>query len=152
MYTLKKEFRVETAHILDDSYMQECQMFHGHSAKIVVSICALGLNKAGMVMDFKLLKELFMPLYKTLDHHCLISEDKCSKVFRQAYDEIIPFGFVKVPFNPTAENIAAWLYNNFQKTLDEYRAAHPGELGNFYLNYIEYWETENACVRYDPNY
>ena len=146
MYTLKKEFRVETAHILDDSYMQECQMFHGHSVKIVVSICSLGLNKAGMVMDFKLLKELFMPLYKTLDHHCLISEERI-KILKTD----LP-GFQVVPFNPTAENIAAWLYNNFQKALNDYRAKHPEELGNFYLNYIEYWETENACVRYDPNY
>lgn len=151
MYTLKKEFRVETAHILDDSYMQECQRFHGHSAKIVVSICALGLNKAGMVMDFKLLKELFKPLYDTLDHHCLISE---TKYYHRSgvHQENINDGMVVVPFNPTAENIAAWLYNNFQKTLNEYRAEHPEELGNFYLNYIEYWETENACVRYDPNY
>ena len=146
MYTLKKEFVVETAHILDDSYMQECQRFHGHSAKIVVSICSLGLNNAGMVMDFKLLKELFMPLYKTLDHHCLISEERI-KIMKTDMP-----GFQVVPFNPTAENIAAWLYNSFQKALNDYRAKHPGELGNFYLNYIEYWETEHACVRYDASY
>ena len=150
MYTLKKEFRVETAHILDNSYMSECQRFHGHSAKIVVSIAAMGLNDAGMVMDFKMLKELFKPLYDTLDHHCLISE---TKYYHRSgvHQENINDGMVVVPFNPTAENIAKWLYDSFSDILTKARVDKK-ITGNFYLDYIEYWETENACVRYDPNY
>lgn len=146
MYTLKKEFVVETAHILDNSYMEECQRFHGHSAKIVVAIASIGLNEAGMVMDFKMLKELFMPLYRTLDHHCLVSENRMKQL------KLDFPGLQVVPFNPTAENIAKWLFDSFSDAITKARVEHKIGGGNFYLDYVEYWETSTACVRYDPNY
>ena len=155
MYTLKKSFKVETGHVLDTSYMGECQRFHGHSAKIVVSVCALGLNEDGMVMDFKLLKELFKPLYDKLDHRFLISERKAKRLLYPCEGDIgalcADFGIEVVSFNPTAENIAKWLYDSFNQSIRDYQNTNPGKFSG-YLNYIEYWETENACVRYDPNY
>lgn len=150
MYQLNKEFVVETAHILDSSYMTQCQRFHGHSARIVLSISSMGLNQDGMVIDFKKLKEFFQPIYDTLDHHCLVSEKRARTLFNDV-EQGKRLGFVIVPFNPTAENLSKWIYEQVDEELSKHYIDLVGGR-TVYVNYVEYWETTSACVRYDRNY
>jgi 6-pyruvoyltetrahydropterin/6-carboxytetrahydropterin synthase len=81
-----KIFRFETAHQLTDSYSKECQEIHGHSYKCEVTFEGPIDPVTGMVIDFKLVKEIVDPIIKKYDHKFFTKESYCK--------------------NPTAENMA----------------------------------------------
>lgn len=85
--TVTKIFRFETAHQLTDSYSKECQAIHGHSYKCEVTFEGLVDPVTGMVIDFKLLKEIVKPIIDTYDHSFYTKDTFNGK-------------------NPTAENMA----------------------------------------------
>lgn len=150
MYSIRKEFIVETAHILDGSYSKECQRFHGHSAKIVVALRSNVLDANGMIIDFKKLKEWFQPIYKSLDHRCIISRNTLFDIFGSKIP--VDKGFFPVDFNPTAENLAKWIYDEMNTMLQKYKLQLPlydtRQKVIIELSYIEYWETAHACAIY----
>lgn len=86
----------------------KCRFMHGHNYRIHFD-CASGIESRpvddiGRVIDFSVIKErLCMWLEEEWDHKFLI----------WAQDEDVPrkvgMGFVVVPFNPTAENMASYL-------------------------------------------
>ena len=103
MYTVIKTLEVAGAHRLMLDYESPCQRLHGHNWKIKVYCRAEHLNKNGMVVDFKQIKEA---IHGRLDHQYL--------------NDI-------VPFNPTAENIARWITEQIPEC---YRAEVQESEGN----------------------
>ena len=85
MYYIQKRIEIAGCHHLELDYESPCQRLHGHNWIITIYCRAEKLNANGMVIDFKSVKTL---IHDKLDH--------------QNLNEI--FGF-----NPTAENIAAWI-------------------------------------------
>ena len=73
------------AHRLNLSYESKCAKIHGHNWIVTVHCKAKELNRDGMVVDFKHIKN---KIHNYLDHGFL--------------NELLPF-------NPTAENIARWI-------------------------------------------
>ena len=96
MYTVRKSFTFEAAHRLVKSYSKECQQVHGHSYTVEVFVTSRILNSDGMVIDFKLLGEVVEPLIARWDHECLIAGKN-------------------ITFNPTAENMALYLWRCIRK-------------------------------------
>jgi 6-pyruvoyltetrahydropterin/6-carboxytetrahydropterin synthase len=94
-FTVTKIFKFEMAHILEESYSKECQNMHGHSYKLEVTFSG-DLNEAGMILDFKEIKEMVSPLIDQFDHECLTKEKF--------------FGM-----NPTAENMANYIFNKIRE-------------------------------------
>ncbi len=94
---------------------------HGHNWKVEVEAVATELDKIGMAIDFKVVKQAARELAARLDHRYL--------------NEITPFDTV----NPTAENIAAWFYRELGRMLNSPRVR---------ISAVTLWETERACVRY----
>lgn len=84
--TVTKIFKFEAAHQLTDSYSKECQEIHGHSYTCEVTFEGQVDPVTGMVMDFKLVKEIVDPIIKQYDHKFFTTENYCK--------------------NPTAENMA----------------------------------------------
>lgn len=119
-YTLKVVTEFASAHTLRD-YPGACSRMHGHNWKVEVEVSATRLDEVGMVIDFKRIKLAAREVGDVLDHRYI--------------NEIPPFDKI----NPTAENIAAWLYKGIgEKINDEH----------IQVCAITLWETERACVRY----
>ncbi|MBI5451413.1 MAG: 6-carboxytetrahydropterin synthase QueD [Gammaproteobacteria bacterium] len=122
-YTLKIVTDFASAHTLRD-YPGPCSQMHGHNWKVEVQVSASQLDAAGMVMDFKLIKEAARQLCAQLDHRYL--------------NEIPPFDHI----NPTAENIACHCYRELSKTLNTTRVRVSG---------VTIWETDRACASYSED-
>lgn len=119
-YTLKVVTDFAAAHTLR-GYAGECSRLHGHNWKVEVEVIATALDAAGMGMDFKAIKAAAKGALGQLDHRYL--------------NEITPFDTL----NPTAENIAAYLFRQLSGSLNGPRTR---------VGAITLWETERACVHY----
>lgn len=89
MYYVSKRMEIAVSHKLTLSYESKCANLHGHNLLVTVYCKAKELNKDGMVMDFKHIKQ---KIHGYLDHGNL--------------NELLHF-------NPTAENIAKWIVSQF---------------------------------------
>jgi 6-pyruvoyltetrahydropterin/6-carboxytetrahydropterin synthase len=119
-YTLKVVSDFASAHTLRD-YPGACSRMHGHNWKVEAEVEASQLNAVGMAIDFKAIRLQVKELTDVLDHRYL--------------NEIEPFDKI----NPTAENIAAFIFNGLSAALNNEHVR---------VKAITLWETERACVRY----
>lgn len=89
MYYVKKTLELSASHCLDLDYDSKCVNEHGHNWIINIFCKSEQLNNNGMVIDFVDIKEVVMKL----DHRFL--------------NDI-------VTFNPTAENLAKYFWEQIQ--------------------------------------
>lgn len=89
MYYIQKRIEVAGAHQLRLNYPSKCSRLHGHNWIITIYAKSKELDDNGMVLDFALVKKC---ITDALDHRYL------NEVFS---------------FNPTAENIAKWICEQF---------------------------------------
>lgn len=122
-YTLKILTDFASAHTLRD-YPGACSRMHGHNWKVEAEVEATQLDEVGMGIDFKAIRRATQELTESLDHRYL--------------NEIAPFDRI----NPTAENIAAHLYQGLSAALNDERIR---------VKAVTLWETERACVRYEED-
>ena len=94
---------------------------HGHNWKVEVEVLAQSLDNVGMGIDFKQIKKCTQQVTSELDHRYI--------------NEIKPFDEI----NPTAENIAAYIYKGVGELINNERVRVVS---------VTLWETERACVRY----
>ncbi len=119
-YRLKVITEFASAHRLR-GYQGACSQMHGHNWKVEIEAEASTLDQLGMVVDFKVLKEAARVVVSSLDHRVL--------------NEVAPFDHT----NPTAENLAAYLYRALCRQVDDQRIRVAA---------VTVWENDRACVRY----
>ena len=119
-YQLKVITEFASAHTLRD-YPGACSRMHGHNWKVELEAVATALDEVGMGIDFKKMKNVAREVGDRLDHRYL--------------NELEPF----TDINPTAENIAAYLYREISAQLNT---------DTIKVSAVTLWETERACVRY----
>lgn len=101
---------------------EKCEKIHGHNYKVEIRICSKKLNPDGMVLDFRKLKKITNEVVSCLDHQILND---------------LPFF---KDCNPTAENIAFFLYNQISQRIPS----------NITLYSVTVWETPNSAATYYP--
>ena len=120
MFKLKISTWFASAHNLIN-YQGDCENLHGHNWKVEVSVTAGKLDKAGLGIDFKILKAETNALLKTLDHKHL--------------NELQPFS----ELSPSSENIAKYLFHELANRIDN---------GNVKVESITVWESDFASASY----
>lgn len=118
-FKIFKEFQFEAAHYLPLTPQgHKCHKLHGHSYKIKIHVGGTLNTVTGWVIDFADIKKAFTPILETLDHSCLNEIEGLS--------------------NPTAENLAVWIWDHLIKELPS-------------LDKIEVQETASSGCIYTGN-
>lgn len=107
MYKISKQFSFSASHILEGLASDHpCSRLHGHNYVITVHLRSEHLNGIGFVKDYRELDILKKYIDDNLDHRHL----------NEIFD-----------FNPTAENLAKYLYELFHGWITEIYAVEISE-------------------------
>ncbi len=92
-----REFYFDASHYLP-GYKGKCEQFHGHTYRLEVGVIGM-IGKGGMVMDFNEMKRI-------------VSEKITEKLDHRNLNDLFK--------NPTAENIASWIFEELKKEMPLY--------------------------------
>ncbi len=120
MYLVKVILDFCAAHNLRD-YKGICENLHGHNYRVELVLKRKNLPKDGMVFDFKKAKSILKEVISDLDH---------------SYLNEFPYFLDK---NPSAENIATYIYNEVKRRLDEKDVS---------IFSVEVWESSTSSATY----
>jgi len=120
MYHLMIKTSFAAAHNLIN-YQGDCENLHGHNWLVEVTVTARELDKAGLGIDFKILKKKTKGLLGELDHKYLNDLDPFKKA------------------SPSSENISCYLFERLSQSLNN---------NNITVERVNVWESENACASY----
>ena len=123
MYEVTVEDSFAAGHYLRD-YKGKCENPHGHNYKVRVTLTGPTLDKAGLLLDFKDLKEVMKHVIDRLVHQML--------------NEIEPF----IVLNPSAENLAKYFYDQTNGRLQSITS------GRVAVKDVTIWETDTTTARY----
>ncbi len=124
MFAVTVEHKFSAGHSLRN-YHGRCENVHGHNWKVEVEIAGEQLDSAGMLIDFLLLKQLINQAIDPLDHQFL--------------NDVPPFD----TRNPSAENIARYVYEELTKGLEGANDQAPVRISQ-----VRVWETDDAAAVY----
>ena len=98
MFEVTVEESLAAGHYLRN-YKGKCENPHGHNYKVQVTLSGQQLDKAGLLLDFKDLREVMKNVIERLDH--------------QMINDVEPFK----ELNPSAENLAKYFYDEANRKL-----------------------------------
>lgn len=122
-YKIYVESQFSSAHYLR-MYKGKCENLHGHNWKVGVYVKSSKLDSVGMVLDFTDLKKALRKVLEKLDHKFLNKE----------------IDFFKNT-QPTAENIAKYIYENLKVLLNKHKNIESIE--------VVVWETPTQAAIYE---
>jgi 6-pyruvoyltetrahydropterin/6-carboxytetrahydropterin synthase len=123
MYEVTVEDTFSSGHYLRN-YKGKCERPHGHNYRVRVTLSGEELDHAGLLLDFKDLKEVLRPVVNYLDH--------------QMMNELEPFTVI----NPSAENIAKYFFDQTNAHLSGVTS------GRVRVKDVTIWETDTTTARY----
>ena len=121
MFEICVEHTFAAAHALRN-YRGKCENVHGHNYRVQVAIEGPELDGNGLLHDFTDLKQRLRSMTEYLDHRFI--------------NELKPFDQI----NPSAENIAKFIYEEIQR-----------DLTTALIAYVKVWETDTSYAVYRPD-
>jgi 6-pyruvoyltetrahydropterin/6-carboxytetrahydropterin synthase len=131
MFEISKELTFDSGHRLS-KHNGKCFHLHGHTYKAEVTLRGNTLHEVGYLIDFTDVKELLKEITDRLDHKTLLFKD--DKLNQEIYN-VAPEHCILLDFEPTAENIAKYLYG-------EMKIKFP------FVSQVKVWETPSAYAVY----
>jgi 6-pyruvoyltetrahydropterin/6-carboxytetrahydropterin synthase len=123
MFEVTVEDSFAAGHYLRN-YKGKCEKPHGHNYKIRVTLAGEELDKAGLLVDFKDLREVMRQVIDRLDH--------------QMINDLEPF----TELNPSAENLAKYFY---LETNGQLRQVTNGRVS---VKDVTVFETDTTTAKY----
>jgi 6-pyruvoyltetrahydropterin/6-carboxytetrahydropterin synthase len=123
MFEVTVEAGFSSGHYLRN-YQGKCENPHGHNYKVRVTLAGKELDETGMLLDFKLLKNVMRPVIDRIDHQML--------------NDLEPFTVL----NPSAENLARYFYLQTNEQLFEMTK------GRVHIKDCTVWETDTTTATY----
>ena len=123
MFQVTVEDTFAAGHYLRN-YRGKCENPHGHNYKVRVTLYGEELDRAGLLLDFKDLKDVMRNVVDRLDH--------------QMINDLQPF----TELNPSAENLAKYFYDETQAKL---RSATNGRVR---VKDVTVFETDTTTAKY----
>jgi 6-pyruvoyltetrahydropterin/6-carboxytetrahydropterin synthase len=123
MFEVTVEDTFAAGHYLRN-YKGKCENPHGHNYKVRITLRGGELDKAGLLLDFKDLKEVMKHVIDRLDH--------------QMINELEPF----TELNPSAENLARYF---FEETSSRLHQRTNGRVG---IKDVTIYETDTTTATY----
>jgi len=120
MYELKTIAQFGAAHRLNN-IGGKCENLHGHNWRVETFVKGEELDKNGLLVDFKIIKEEVEKIIDGLDHTFLNELE----YFKDR--------------NPSSENIARYLYDMLGNALNN---------ENIKVSRVTVWESDSACATY----
>jgi len=124
MFEVTVEAGFSSGHYLRN-YRGKCENPHGHNYKVFVTLVGEALDETGLLLDFKLLKQVMRPTVEYLDHFMI--------------NDLAPFD---KELNPSAENLARYFYQRTSKQVHEMTA------GRVRVKDCTLYETDTSFARY----
>jgi len=119
VFVIEVREHFDAAHALR-GYHGKCENLHGHRFEVIVTLKANELDDIGLAYDFTELKRHLREILARFDHACL--------------NDMSPFDKV----NPSSENIATTIYEEFQKR-------------ELLIFSVQVCESADSCVTYLPD-
>jgi 6-pyruvoyltetrahydropterin/6-carboxytetrahydropterin synthase len=123
MFEVTVEDSFAAGHYLRN-YRGKCENPHGHNYRVRVTLVGSELDRAGLLLDFKDLRELIRSVIDRLDH--------------QMINDLEPF----TRMNPSAENLAKYFYD---ETSGRLRQVTNGRVG---VKHVTVFETDSTTAKY----
>src|SRR5271156_5885338 len=124
MFEITVQAGFSSGHFLRD-YHGKGKTPHAHNYKVYAPLVGEQLDEAGMLLDFKLLKQVMRPTVDYLDHFMI--------------NDLPPFD---KEMNPSAENLAKYFYDQTSAQLHEMTA------GRVRVKDCTLYETDPSFARY----
>jgi 6-pyruvoyltetrahydropterin/6-carboxytetrahydropterin synthase len=123
MYEVTVEAGFSSGHFLRN-YYGKCENPHGHNYKVRVTLAGAELDATGLLVDFKLLKQVLKPTIDRIDHQML--------------NDLEPF----TELNPSAENLARYFFDETNGRLNGMTE------GRVRVKDCTIWETDTTSATY----
>lgn len=123
MFEITVEDTFSSGHYLRN-YKGKCENPHGHNYRVHVTLQGRELDNAGLLVDFKELKQILKPTIDYLDHKMI--------------NDLEPFTML----NPTAENMAKYFFDETAKRIGEITN------GRVSVGKVTVWETDTSMATY----
>jgi 6-pyruvoyltetrahydropterin/6-carboxytetrahydropterin synthase len=123
MYEVTVEETFAAGHFLRN-YKGKCEHPHGHNYRVRVTLAGQELDKAGLLLDFKDLKQVMKHVIEYLDHRMM--------------NDLEPF----TTLNPSAENLAKYFFDQTNERLKQHTN------GRVAIKRVTVWETDTSIASY----
>jgi 6-pyruvoyltetrahydropterin/6-carboxytetrahydropterin synthase len=120
MYEVKIITQFAAAHRLENFY-GKCEALHGHNWKVEVFLVGKTLDRAGLLVDFGVVKARTKKILEEVDHKYL--------------NELAAFQ----DCNPSSENLARYLYERLVAIFDQ---------DGVQVHRVNVWESDTSCASY----
>lgn len=123
MFEVTVEDSFAAGHYLRN-YRGKCENPHGHNYRVRVTLAGSELDRAGLLLDFKDLREVIRGVIDRLDH--------------QMINDVEPF----TEMNPSAENLAKYFYDETSGRLRQVTN------GRVQVKDVTVFETDSTTAKY----